>query len=78
MPLPERNCNQNLETLPARDKSHVDLSASLHLRAGGLTAGVLPDAFARKKLKSKFRNTYRPTTRATFNLALLRIQVQAG
>jgi hypothetical protein len=77
MPLPERNCNQNLETLPARDKSHVDLSASLHLSAGGLTAAGLPDAFARKKLNSTFRNTYRPAMNATWNLALLRIHVQA-
>jgi hypothetical protein len=66
-----------LVTLPARDKSHVDLSASSNQRASGLTAAALPDAFARKKLKSKFRNTYRPAMNATRNLALLRIRVQA-
>jgi hypothetical protein len=56
----------------------MELSASSNLSAGAPTAGVLPDAFARKKLKSKFRNTYRPTTRATLISALLRINVQAG
>jgi len=60
MPLPERNGNQNVETLPARDKSDVELSASSHPNADAQPAGALPDAFARKKLKSKFRNTSGP------------------
>jgi len=60
MPMPERNGNQNLETLPARDERHMELSASSHPNASAQPAGALPDAFARKKLKSKFRNTSGP------------------
>ncbi len=55
-------CNQMplSVTLPARDERHVDLSASSHPYANGLTAAELPDAFARKKLKTKCKNSSDP------------------
>ena len=60
MPLPQVDTIQNLVTLLTRDESHVELSAFWHPYAGALTAAALPDAFARKKLKSKFSYTSGP------------------
>ena len=64
-------CNQMplSVTLPARDERHGELSASLHPREGGLTAAPLPDASARKKLKTNYKNTSGPPRRARMELS---------